>query len=353
MPTNEESDLSITKLETPRILSKYFRHIHQFGKIQIDQSHPPVYEMLRYSMGWIDGNGNPSLSQGKALRPTLCLYTCESLGTPYEKALPAAVALELIHNFSLIHDDIQDKDLIRHHKPTLWARLGTSKALLAGNIMRVIADKTATGLISNNLPPSVIFEVLELLTQSSLEMIEGQFLDIQFESQSEISINDYLKMISLKTGALIRTSIKVGALVGTQDRKVISNFNDFAINLGVALQIRDEYLGIWGKAPQTGKAVGADILRKKNTLPIIHLKSKSSGVNSKQVQKVFSKDKINSHDVSDILEIMGEIHTKDYTSQRTNHYCNLAFEYLKKLDLDNEYEKDFLELLEFFRSREF
>lgn len=353
MPKNEESNESIPKIETPIILSKYFRHIHQFGKIQIDQSHPTVYEMLRYSMGWIDENGNPSLSQGKALRPTLCLYTCEALGTPYEKALPAAVALELIHNFSLIHDDIQDKDLIRHHQPTLWARLGTSKALLAGNIMRVIADKTAIGLRSNNSPPSVIFEVLELLTQASLEMIEGQFLDIQFESQPEISIQDYLKMISLKTGALIRTSIKIGALVGTQNRKVISNFNDFAINLGFAFQIRDDYLGIWGKSTETGKAVGADILRKKNTLPIIHLKSESSGANSKQIHKVFSKEKLNSRDVSDILEIMDDIRTKDYTSQRTDHYCNLAFKYLKMLNLDSAYEKDFLDLLEFFRSREF
>lgn len=353
MPDHEASYNSNSKLEPPMILSKYFRQIHQFGKSQIVKDDPKVYDALRYSMGWIDENENPSSPHGKSLRPALCLYTCESVGTPFETALPAAVALELIHNFSLIHDDIQDKDLIRHHKATLWARLGTPKALIAGNIMRVVADKTARDLESNDLPPDIIFNVIKLLTKSCLEMIEGQFLDIQFESQLQISIPDYMNMISLKTGALIRTSITIGASIGTQDNKLITDFNNFATNLGFAFQIRDDYLGIWGDSTETGKSVGADILRKKNTLPIIHLKSQSSGTNSKHVEKIFLKDSLSENDLSDILHIMDELQTKEYTAERTNHYCDLALEHLNKLNLDNSYKYNFLELLEFFRSREF
>lgn len=353
MPNHQASYNSKQKIEPPEIMSKYFRQIHQFAKIQIDKDELKVYDMLRYSMGWIDENGNPSSSQGKALRPTLCLYTCEALGTEFEKAIPAAVALELIHNFSLIHDDIQDQDRMRHHKPTLWALLGAPKALIAGNIMRVLADMTASDLQSNNLSQDVMFEVIELLTKSYLEMIEGQFLDIQFESQPQISIPDYIKMISLKTGSLIKTSITIGAAIGTRDRKLIKEFNGFATNLGFAFQIRDDYLGIWGKSNETGKPVGTDILRKKNTLPIIHVKSQSSDANSKRVEKIFLKDTLTDKDLSDILQIMDELQTKEYTSESTNHYCDLALDHLDKLNLENSFKDNYMQLLEFFRSREF
>ena len=133
-----------------------------------------VYTLLRYYMGWVDTEGNPAAgTEGKYLRPTLCLFSCEAIGGGREKAMPAAAALELIHNFSLIHDDIQDGDETRHHRKTLWAIWGIPKALVAGNVLRIVADSTLDELHSKGVPPSRAIAVVNQLTQAYLEMIEG------------------------------------------------------------------------------------------------------------------------------------------------------------------------------------
>ena len=354
MRNHQTDNNSISNLESPKIMSRYIHQIHKYARHQIIRDEPNVYDMLRYSMGWVDDNGKPSSStRGKALRPTLCLYICEAVGGNWERAIPAAVALELIHNFSLIHDDIQDQDHIRHHRPTLWSIMGTPKALIAGNMMRVLADITAMKLVSTGTPNNIIFEVINSLTKSYLEMIEGQYLDLEFESKPKISISDYLKMISLKTGALIKTSITIGATIGTTKKNQIKEFNDFGKNLGFAFQIRDDYLGIWGKSSETGKPVGADILRKKNSFPIIHSKTKSSGSNSKQIEKIFSKDNLTDNDLSDILQIMDELQTREYTLKTTDHYCDLALNNLNKINVVKSFKDDLINFLEFFRSRAF
>ena len=159
-----------------------------------------VYDMLRYYMGWVDEDGNPRLApQGKLLRPTLCLLSCEAVGGEIKHAIPAAVALEFIHNFSLIHDDIQDHDETRHHRLTLWAVWGIPKALVAGNVLRIIADSSLANLLNRGVKIHQALSSVSLLTEAYLQMIEGQYLDISFEGQHDIGMNDYLGMIARKT----------------------------------------------------------------------------------------------------------------------------------------------------------
>ena len=163
--------------ERPAVFRRYRSAIDGALRDEMSGDRLSAYQMLRYSMGWTDVGGKPwAGTQGKALRPTLCLFACEAIGSPTSKALPAAVSLELVHSFSLIHDDIQDQDETRHHRPTLWAVWGKPKALIAGNTLRVIADKSLWSLVDAGASFEEALRATNLLTAAYLEMIEGQYL---------------------------------------------------------------------------------------------------------------------------------------------------------------------------------
>ena len=188
-------------------------------KERLSQDFLPVYDMLRYCMGWSDKDGNPvNGAMGKSLRPSLCLFACEAVGGQIRHALPAAASLELIHNFSLIHDEIEDFDETRHHRPTLWTLWGINKALVAGNVLRIVADRSMEMMkIDEGKDAERVVKGVELLTEACLEMIEGQYMDISFEGRIDITLDQYMAMISRKTGALIRCSLQLGAAMGTEN----------------------------------------------------------------------------------------------------------------------------------------
>ena len=196
---------------TPAILRKYLDGVEEALDELLSPNNPDMSTILKYHMGWVDESGNPTpLSQGKRLRPSLCMFACEAVGGLPEQALPAAAALELVHNFSLIHDDIQDGDLQRHHRPTVWAVWGRPKALQAGNVMRVLADLGVQRLVGERLAPDVVAGCSRALSNAYLEMIEGQYLDMDFEGRTDIDTTGYLEMVARKTGALIRCSMHMG-----------------------------------------------------------------------------------------------------------------------------------------------
>ena len=199
-----------------------------------------VQLLLNYHLGRSDQHGTPDAtgsSQGKALRPTLCLFACEALASACDRAVPAAAALELIHNFSLLHDDIQDQDLERRHQPTAWSLWGVPRALVAGNAMHSTGDLAALRSQGRDVAPEVVLRVSGILTDSYLSMIEGQCLDLQFESRTDITTDEYLHMIACKTGALIRCGLETGALLAGGDESAVRAFAVFGDGLGRAFQI--------------------------------------------------------------------------------------------------------------------
>ena len=160
-----------------------------------------AYRLLRYHLGWVDRRGGPldtSVTQGKALRPTLCLFACNALADDYSQSLPAAAAVELIHNLALVHDDIQDQDVERRHQPTVWHLWGISKALWSGNAMQCTGDLSMLNVAGQSISPATVLRVSEILTESYLEMIQGQCLDLNFESRTDIKADEYLYMIACK-----------------------------------------------------------------------------------------------------------------------------------------------------------
>lgn len=311
-----------------------------------------VYDILRYYMGWADETGAPhnptGAGAGKAVRPTLCLFGCEAVGGEVAQAIPAAVALELIHNFSLIHDDIQDKDETRRGRKTAWAVWGLPKALVAGNVLRVVADSAL-----HNLPKSErAIAAVSLLTEAYLDMIDGQYLDISFEGRHDIGMDDYRRMISRKTGALLRCSLNMGAAVGTDDASTVAAFRECGRALGYVFQIRDDTLGIWGKESVTGKPVGSDIRRKKNSYPVVYAMENADALDGRLLSEIYAKDALDDADVASVMGVMERIGVQERAHVEASEWADRAMAALVAVELSAEARRDIEDFTHFLLVRD-
>ena len=338
------------KPELPLVLSRYKDVLDLALKDAISDRRIFLYDMLRYCMGWSDAYGVPlETKKGKGIRPSLCLFTCDALGGDIEKALPAAVSLELIHNFSLIHDEIQDSDEIRHHRPTLWNVWGIPKALVAGNVMRVLADKSMSTMPSEH--SKLLTVSSSIVSEACLEMIEGQYMDISFEGGDGISVDQYMKMISHKTGALLRSSVHIGAVIGSRGGRVADIFREIGIKLGFMFQIRDDILGTWGETTSTGKPVGSDIRRKKNTLPIIH--ARETQPYQEEISELYPLEFIEDHHVDRVLDILDATKAGHYCQGLVENYALEVSKDIQEIGFSKNSKEEFKELVSFLVDRNF
>ena len=315
-----------------------------------------LYRMLQYHMGWADEKGAllaVPVSQGKALRPTLCLFACEALSEDWTRALPAAAALEFIHNFSLIHDDIQDGDVERRHRPTAWTLWGQPKALVAGNAMRSLADIILLGLTKWGVPEEKALRASFLLTRAYLDMTHGQCLDLAFEGSLDIGLEEYLTMISSKTSALIQCGMEMGTLIASDEETFIRAFARCGSFLGLAFQIRDDVLGIWGDEAATGKAVSNDIRRRKKSFPIVYALEVARDAARQKLVDAYSKIDLDDQDVGDVLTVLEELNVADYAQDVTREKADLALKEVRRVPLPSWARQEIEELVEFFTERQY
>lgn len=231
----------------------------------------PLFGMMQYHMGWTDQHFHPEPQPtGKRLRPMFCLLACAEIGGDPEVALPAAAGLELLHNFSLVHDDIEDGDEIRRHRPTMWKVWGVPQAVNAGDSMFALAYAAFQRLPRRGVSAETTLQVLDVFTPMCIKLTEGQFLDLEFEAREDVQVHEYIRMISGKTAALIEASVAIGAIIGGATQAQVEALHRFGRLIGLAFQIQDDYLGIWGDPEVTGKAAGNDILRRKKSLPLLY-----------------------------------------------------------------------------------
>ena len=315
-----------------------------------------LYTLLKYHLGWVDQTGNPAqqaMSQGKALRPTLCLFACEALSESIDQASPAAAALELIHNFSLIHDDIQDQDRERRHQPTVWCLWGVPKALVAGNALQSVGDLALLNASDGGASPEVTLRVSQLLTASYLEMIEGQCMDLAFESKTCITTDEYLKMIACKTGALFRSGLEIGASLATENQAEVEAFSRFGSSIGRAFQIRDDYLGIWGDVATSGKAAGNDIRRRKKSYPVVFALEQAKGPALVDLMRIYQQEELDDQDVDRVLNILDELGSKQQSERITEISAEEALQWLKEVSLPSWARKEAEDLVDFLAHRDF
>lgn len=229
------------------------------------------YGMMHYHMGWADEYLQPvQLPAGKRLRPIFMLLACAEVGGDPLRALPAAVAVELLHNFSLIHDDIEDGDEARRHRPTVWKVWGVPQAINAGDGMFTLAFAAMQRLRQRDVSNSTVLKALDTFTQTCLELTEGQHLDMSFEQRDEVTVKEYMRMIQGKTASLVGACTSIGARVGNASDEVCDALQRFGQAVGMTFQIRDDILGIWGDPAVTGKPAGNDVLRRKKSFPILY-----------------------------------------------------------------------------------
>jgi geranylgeranyl diphosphate synthase type I len=267
--------------------------------------------MLEYHLGWMDGTS--SAGGGKRIRPLLCLLACEAAGGDWHKALPVAAAIELIHNFSLIHDDIQDNSPLRRGRPTVWRKWGQAQAINAGDAMFTLAHLAPQRLTELGLTPDVTLSVLAELNYTSLELTQGQYLDMAFEQRSTVTVAEYLAMIEKKTAVLIATATYLGAFVAGASPECLDHYYAFGWNLGLAFQLQDDLLGIWGDPEVTGKSAASDLEKRKKSLPVVFGLERLP-----QFAETYAKPHTSGEPITELADMLEEIGARTEAERRAH-----------------------------------
>jgi geranylgeranyl diphosphate synthase type I len=257
-----------TMAVAPAALDRARRQVEPELRAAVAQLDPDNRAIAAYHLGWTDPDGAArTASGGKAIRPAIALLAAEAAAADSQIALPAAVAVELVHNFSLIHDDVMDGDTERRHRPTVWSLWGIPAAILAGDAMLVLAQDVL--LAAGEAGPAAA----SLLSRSVAELIRGQTEDLAFERRDWVELEECRRMAAGKTGSLLSASARTGALLAGAEPGVIEALGRYGNHVGMAFQLVDDVLGIWGRPEVTGKPVLSDLRSRKKSLPVTYVLS--------------------------------------------------------------------------------
>jgi len=328
-------------MEVPSIFFKYRDALEQQLKRTLEGRTLPLYNMMRYHMGWIDESGAPVESvSGKRLRPTLCLMCSEGAGGDYPQALPAAAAVELIHNFSLIHDDIQDGSPQRRNRPAVWWLWGPSQGINAGDGMYAVATLALLRLRELGVSAEKVLETAQLLETASLRLCEGQYLDITFQDKTDVSLDAYMSMISAKTAALISCACEIGALIGSNNASLRQAFAAFGQKLGLAFQIRDDVLDLWGEKEATHPP-SVDITHRKKTFPVVYVMERAPEHLRAQLVNLYRKRTLTDEEVGQVVSLLDEMNAKEFAQQRARQLRDEALSALETAHIAGPLLNDF------------
>ena len=303
------------------------------------------HNMLAYHLGWL-GEGSGPNARGKRIRPLMLLLTTSAAGSEWERSLPAAAAVELIHNFSLIHDDIEDNSPLRRGRPTLWTKWGMAQAINAGDAMFSLAHLAILNL-AETASEVISLKASQLLQASCLKLTQGQYLDIAYEDRGDLSIDAYWPMIGGKTASLISTCTELGALVAECSDDVRGAYHDFGDTLGLAFQTKDDLLGIWGDAALTGKSSDSDLLAGKKSLPVLFGLSQKGAF-----AKRWAQGSIRADEVSELADQLVDEGARDYTQKISDQLTQQALQYIDEANPQGQAGVALVELANLLLRRE-
>jgi geranylgeranyl diphosphate synthase type I len=288
--------------------------------------------MCRYHIG-MDGSG----SSGKRMRPLLGLLAYSSITGDHRRALPGAAAVELGHNFSLVHDDIEDDDRERRHRPTLWALHGIPQAINTGDMLFSLSRIALHRLTDLGFSDHTVLRLMRLYDETCVALCEGQYMDIWMaEHDEDLSVERYFDMIGRKTAALIAASIEAGAILATEDETVIDRYRAFGWDLGIAFQLNDDLLGIWGREHATGKEP-TDVPRKKKTLPVIYAFERAARADRERLAALYANGRLTPEHTTEIVEILERTGAREYTRDQARLHRDRA---LAALDAAGTLERE-------------
>lgn len=301
--------------------------IEYLNKQNIHKEPANLYEPIEYILGL----------GGKRMRPVLTLMAAEVFNTDYKAALPAAMAVEVFHNFSLVHDDIMDDAPLRRGQITVHEKWNLNTGILSGDTMLILAYQ-----YFEQYEPVVFRDLAKLFSKTALEVCEGQQWDVDFETRKNVTIPEYLKMIEYKTAVLVAAAMKMGAIVAKTSEKEGDLIYDFGLNLGLAFQLQDDYLDAFGDPETFGKQVGGDIIENKKTYLYLKALEFSTPEKASELQKLFSLQlEDNSEKIETAKAIFNESGASGATQKAIEMYTFKAFDTLEKMDINAE-KKDIL-----------
>ena len=273
---------------------------------------------------------------GKRLRPVLALTACNLYSDKIDEAIMPATGIEVFHNFTLVHDDIMDQAPLRRNFPTVHSKWNINQAVLSGDVMAFIANECFL-----QSPSRCLLKVFRVFNKAAIEVCVGQQLDIDYENAKIVSEAEYLRMIELKTAVLLAASVKIGAIIGGAEDRDSELLYEFGRNLGIAFQIQDDLLDIYGDAKVFGKMPGGDIVSNKKTFLLVKALEKASGTQLKELQKQFALKEFDPEvKVKKVLDIYDKLNIKTVTDNLANDYINSAFSLLEKIGVDKERKKE-------------
>lgn len=282
---------------------------------------------------------------GKRIRPVFCLMGNELFGDIEEDAWQIADAIELFHNFTLMHDDIMDDASLRRGMQTVFARNGANAAILSGDVMLIRAYEYL-----NDIRPELVQPVLALFNKTAREVCEGQQYDMDFEQQANVSLEQYIKMIRLKTAVLLAASLEMGAIIGGATKNNCNHLYAFGCNLGIAFQIQDDYLDCFGDPEKFGKEVGGDIRRNKKTFLLIKALETAQDAQKTELERLLAID--DTDKVENVLALYKDLGVDQWTRQIQAHYADRAFKHLDDIVVVNARKKYLREFAEELLQRE-
>jgi len=342
-----------TKCRLPESCTSYHDAVRTELHNIIESCPSFLRKILQYHMGWQDEHGHScSRESGKFIRSTLCLLSCQAVGGDISQVIPAAAAVELIHNFSLIHDDIEDASDERHHRPTVWKLWGQPQAINAGDAMFTLAYLALLQLKGRGIGDEKVSSSVKMLSLACLELCEGQYLDLEYENRLDITIEDYLNMAAKKTAALLAVSTSMGAYLSSEESRSVDFFHLFGKELGIAYQICDDILGIWGMEESIGKSV-SDISQRKKTLPVVYGLQNSEGPEREKLVKFYSQKSIEYEDITEVRKILNCLGARNYAEDLAEQYYYKALEQLKATQLDTSRQTKLKETACFLLKRDF
>jgi geranylgeranyl diphosphate synthase type I len=256
------------------------------------------------------------------------LLSCEACGGDWKQVLPAGAAIEIMHNFTLVHDDIEDRDQTRRGRPTVWAHWGDAHGINVGDAMFALSNLALLLLAERGVHSRTVVAACCLFNITQLSLTGGQFLDIGFEGRNDVSVEDYLVMIEGKTAALAACSCEMGALVAEAPQVQCESLREFGRHLGLTFQMRDDILGIWGDTKVTGKPAGADIARRKKSLPILYGLERSE-----ELKTLLAQDEMQESDVQRATRILEQVGSREYTEELAQIHHAKALDALQKADV--------------------
>ncbi|HVB06989.1 MAG TPA: polyprenyl synthetase family protein [Acidimicrobiales bacterium] len=333
----------------PEILTRARGHVAPALRAAIAVLSPELRPVAEYHLGWRDERGAlVGGDGGKGVRPALSVLSAEAVGAEASVGVPGAVAVELVHNFSLIHDDVIDEDVERRHRPTVWALYGIGPAVIAGDALLALAQQVVLGPV----PGPDAERAARRVADATAAMIAGQALDMAFERRDDVGVASCLAMEAGKTGALLGCAASIGAVLAGADEPVVEALDRFGVELGLSFQAVDDLLGIWGDPAATGKPAWSDLRQHKKSLPVAAALA-SGGAAVAELSSLLFSEHLEERDVERAAALVEECGGRDFATSEAAAHLATALAAVEGLALREESVAELVELAHFVVERQF